>query len=85
MKLENNQQYTIETSGDHQIWRNFYYAVISKHGGFGKFMKIARDTRIELINEELKQYHGRISGIGYTSYINFESDEYRTWFILRWS
>lgn len=80
MKSENNQTVTLNTSATVQ-WQNFYYYVVSNNGHFRQFMKLDRKYRHEIINQELEQFHASLTKHAVT----FESEEYKMWFIMRWT
>lgn len=75
----------IETTGDNAIWRNYYFNFIDNNGGFREFIKLDRKIRIVMINSDLKQYHAYLNKISHLGFLEFESEEYKTMFILRWS
>lgn len=86
MKTSPDSKITFDINRSDNIWYNFYKNLVAKHNGFANFIKIDRDTRIEIINEELKQYHSHLEyDNNYTGVLVFESEEHKTWFILRYS
>lgn len=81
MKSENNQTATIHAHRSNEQFWNFYVDLVERNGGFLRFYQLDSETRSNIINQELEQFHASLHG----HIIVFESEKYKTWFIMRWS
>jgi hypothetical protein len=71
-----------DSGWDHcnQYWRNLVCDVRSKYPDW-----LVREDTYSLINQELQKYHGRLDNLDHrVSEIIFDSEEHKTWFLLRW-
>ena len=72
----------VTVSLTHDVWwRNFYMNLYNDSAYL--WWKLGSDGRVHLINTALKRFHASYD-VNDDS-LTFDSDEWYTWFILKWS